>query len=328
MGTLEIIDKLMHDEMNNFNDKLNIVNKSKKIKFLYLRYKPESSWITDTTQLWGPDIESEYIVDVLTDDGRFDNIEFLSIPADFNFNLLTKIDILAYSSNQYSVDYIENIINYIQPSVLLHLSDEHGTKPEYFKIFEKVNLIYRQYKFLHKKEYEKENMFKIRYLPVGYHSWGKNYNRQKNDLINRKYKWCFIGTFNKSNRIDQLKKLSVIEPYFCNSMSAFESTNIYRNSIFTFCPQGNTDLESSRPYEAIYNGCIPIIIGTKEQNDNLKNRFDIQLPIYFTTTLDELVNIMQNTSMQEIIEVQRKSYDWIRQNSELIRINIFASLNK
>lgn len=111
-------------------------------------------------------------------------------------------------------------------------------------------------------------------------------------------------------------------------MSAFESTNIYRNSIFTFCPQGWTDLESSRPYEAMYNGCIPIIIGTKEQNDNLKNRFDIQLPIYFTTTLDEIIDIIQNTSIQELIEVQRKCYDWIRQNSELIRVNIIASLKK
>jgi hypothetical protein len=328
MGTLKIVDKLMHDEVNNFNDKVNIFNKSEKIKFLFLRFTHESSWITDTTQLWGPDIESEYIVDILTDDGRFDNIEFLSIPADFNFYLLTKIDILAYSSNQYSVHYMENIINYIQPSVLLHLSDEHGTRAEYFKVFEKVNLVYRQYKFLHKKEYEKENMFKIRYLPIGYHSWGKNYNRQKNELINRTYKWCFIGTLNKSNRIDQLKKLSVIEPYFCNTMPALETTNIYINSIFTFCPQGNTDLECSRCYEAMYNGCIPIIMGTTEQNDNLKNRFDIQLPIYFTTTLDEIINIIQNTSIQELIEVQRKCYDWIRQNSELIRVNIIASLNK
>ena len=78
----------------------------------------------------------------------------------------------------------------------------------------------------------------------------------------------------------------------------------------------------------MYNGCIPIIMGTKEQNDNLKNRFDIQLPIYFTTTLDEIVNIIQNTSMQELIEMQRKCYDWIRENSELIRVNIIASLKK
>jgi|AntAceMinimDraft_18_1070375.scaffolds.fasta_scaffold94587_1 hypothetical protein len=328
MGTLEIIDKITNDEVNHFHDKLNIFNKSKKIKFLYLRCRDASSWITDTTQLWGPDIESEYIVDILTDDGRFDNIEFLSIPYNFDVRLLTKIDILAYSSNQYSVDYIDNIINYIHPSILLHLSDEHGTKSEYFKVFEKVNLVYRQYKFLHKKEYEKENMFKIRYLPIGYHSWGKNYHRQKNELMNRKYKWCFIGSLDKSNRMSQLQKLYVVEPYFCNTMYAFESTSIYRNSIFTFCPQGNTDLECSRSYEAMYNGCIPIIMGTTEQMDNLKNRFDIQLPGYFIKTLDEIIDIMKNTSMAELIAMQYKCYDWIRQNSEIIRVNIIASLNK
>jgi len=32
MGTLKIVDKLMYDEVNNFNDKVNIFNKSKKIK--------------------------------------------------------------------------------------------------------------------------------------------------------------------------------------------------------------------------------------------------------------------------------------------------------
>lgn len=327
MGTLEIIDKITNDEVNYFHDKLNIFNKSKKIKFLFLRCRDASSWITDTNQLWGPDIESEYIVDILTEDGKFDNIEFLSIPYHFDMTLLTKIDILAYSSNQYSVDYVENVIHRIQPSVLLHLSDEHGTKPEYGRIFEKVKLVYRQYKFLHIKEYEKENIPRIRYLPVGYHSWGKNYHRQKNDLPNRKYKWCFIGSLDKSNRMSQLQKLYVVDPYFCNTMPAFESTSIYRNSIFTFCPQGWTDLETSRPYEAMYNGCIPIIMGTTEQIENLKNRFDLQLPVYFITTLDEMIDIMKNTSMTELIEMQNKCYRWLTINSKLIRGNIITSLN-
>jgi hypothetical protein len=52
------------------------------------------------------------------------------------------------------------------------------------------------------------------------------------------------------------------------------------------------------------------------------------ISVFYKDGLDEIVNIIQNTSMQELIEMQRKCYDWIRENSELIRVNIIASLKK
>lgn len=110
----------------------------------------KSSWITDTTKLWGIDVEAEYIVDILTSDGNIDNIEFLSVPSNFNVSLIKNANVIAYSSNIYNVDYISKLVDILKPKALIHLSDEFGERPQYKEVFDKVQLVYRQYKFPNK----------------------------------------------------------------------------------------------------------------------------------------------------------------------------------
>jgi len=68
MTLLKFIDKIVHNDSHilrykSFNDSFNK-------KFLFLRSHKESSWVTDTKNIWGPDVESEYIVDLLTNNGK------------------------------------------------------------------------------------------------------------------------------------------------------------------------------------------------------------------------------------------------------------------
>jgi len=326
--TLELVDKLVENEKQPLDTQYQQFNNSRKIKCLWLRYiDDKSSWSTDTTKLWGPDVEAEYIVDILTDDGNKDNIEFLSVPSNFNVSLIKNVDVIAYSSNIYNVDYISKLVDILKPKALIHLSDEFGERPQYKEVFDKVQLVYRQYKFPNKNEYHDEiNDTSIKYLPLGYHCWGKKYIRGQSILSNqRKYKWCFSGSV-KNERTSQIEKLSRLTPYFCKNTNAFESTEMFRNSLFAFCPSGNSNIECSRIYEAMYNGCIPIIVGDKDKHnlEYFKNMFEIPLPCYFVYSMDEAISIIQSTDIDEVIKTQEHCLQWVQNIGDKIRHEIIS----
>lgn len=323
-NTLTIVNRLYENENKlDMNKLCDTFNKSNKIKFVFLRCRDISSWFCDTNQLWGPDIEAEYILDIVTNDGKYDKIEFLSIPKNFDFNKLKKVDIIAYSSNIYDSNFISNLIDIWKPYVLLHLSDENvviDNRTDYINnCFSKVKLVYRQYFYPNH-----ERKFNVKILPLGYHSWGKKYKRNITSIRKRKYIWCYSGS-NKNNRAELLNKLSGIKPNFNKTTKAFESTDMFNNSKFAVCFQGNINIECSRQYEAIYNGCIPIIICEDEEKiDIYKNQFEIPLPFYFATTIPQVIEII-NTGDEQLEIVQKKCIKWCKDISKLIRTNIIKT---
>ena len=326
-NTLHIVNDLYNKENTELDKSIqNFCEKNDKIKFLFLRSESRSSWMTDKEKLWGPDIESEYIIDILTNDGKFSNFKFLSLPKNYNFSkTLIKCDILAYSSNIYSMDFIDKLIDRLQPKVLLHLSDERGRRPEFIKVFRKVKLVYRQYNYTNKTGFPNKHF--IKYLPLGYHSWGKKYIRNNYlDIQSRKYKWCFSGSI-KNNRVSQVQQLSIIKPNFQGKTLPFETTQMFQNSIFAFCPPGNSNIECSRIYEAMYNGCIPIILCPNIISlKHFQNSFEIPLPCYFCVNIQDIINIIQNTSVENIKKKQSECFLWLKNISESIRKNILISL--
>ncbi len=330
--TLDIVDKLYKNENEISIDELcEKFNKSIKIKFVFLRCRDVSSWFCNIHKLWGGDVEAEYIVDILTNDGKYNDIEFLSVPKNFNLSKLKKVDIIAYSSNIYDNNFISNVINIWKPNVLLHLSDEWGEnakRPEYINnCFSKVKLVYRQYSYPNTPEYDDERKFNVKILPVGYHNWGKKYKRDTIlPIKNRNNIWCFSGN-NKGKREELIKQLSNITPNFNKKTNAFETTEMFCNSKFALCPKGNINIESSRPYEAIYNGCIPIIVcDDKDKIDIYKNQFEIPLPFYFATSISEVINIIKNTNEIELQKVQDHCLNWCKDISKIIRTNIIKSI--
>ena len=327
MSTLDVLDKLLERELQTPEDVLyDDFNKSTKIKFVFLRSREESSWYCDTTQIWGADVESEYIVDILTDDGKIDDIEFLSVPNKIDLSKINNVDILAYSTNVYNSNYISKLIDFWKPKVLFHLSDEkitHHRIPD-LRNFSKVKLVYRQ------NGSAKINMnnLNIKYLPLGYHSWGKKYNRTNHlhlPIKNRKYIWCFSGT-KKGKREKQLNEISNISPHFNELTKACESTEMFSNSKFAFSPKGNVNLECSRTYEAMYNGCIPICIGTESEINYYKQMFEIPIPAFCVTNTDDIIKIMTDTSEDELENVQAKCLTWLKDMSKCVRDNIINAV--
>lgn len=326
--TMDKFDILVEKEKRSNIEQYSEFNNSTKIKFLFLRCQAESSWITDTTKLWGPDIEAEYILDVLTNDGVEEkSIQFLSVPYDYDFKVIKGADIIAYSSNIYDVTYISNLVDMLKPSTLFHLSDEHGCRPEFKTVFKKVDLVYRQYKFENLPQFQEEiEMKSVKYLPLGYHSWGKKYNRRQSSGDNRRYKWCFSGSI-KNERETQIKHLQDISPHFCQNTHPFETSIMFKNSTFAFCPPGNTNIECSRIYEAMYNGCIPIILSSNHKRlTSFINMFEVPLPCYTANTIEEVYSIVNTTSTSEIKLCQAACYLWVNSISKIIRTNVVEGI--
>jgi len=119
-----------------------------------------------------------------------------------------------------------------------------------------------------------------------------------------------------------LEELSNIQPYFNQSTNPFETTDMFINSKFAFCPEGNFNIECSRIYESMYNGCIPIVIANINKINNYKNMFELELPCYFVENIDEMKYIINNISNEELLLVQNKCINWCRNIGEIIRNNI------
>ena len=112
---------------------------------VFLRsYRGKESFECDMNQLWGQDVEGRNLVEILHD---YDHVS-IDHPADLSSLPLASrpVDVLAFSSNHWSVSSIMSAIKVAKPSVLLLLSDEKGNRAKYERLFPRVRTVYRQYR--------------------------------------------------------------------------------------------------------------------------------------------------------------------------------------
>ena len=150
---------------------------------------------------------------------------------------------------------------------LIHLGDESGLY-DLTKIYSYFDFVWRCFclnKFF--------NNSKVRCIPIGYKS-GVCFKQQK---VDQKYKWAFIGTPHRSSRHDILFQFSNINPSFCYKTKAFnekildvdEMSMILSSTHFAPCPNGFFHPETYRLYEALECGCIPIVENAFKYYDRL-----------------------------------------------------------
>lgn len=294
---------------------------SQKYNLVYLSGRPSipnySSFRCDNNRLWGGDVEAEYILDILeTNKFNIFNCKLLNLPS--------RIDVLIYSSNTYDVNQIKNIIDEKKPSVVFHLSDEWGTKPDYHNNFKNTPLVYRQYKFKHYN-----NTSNIKTFPLGYHCWDKNYIRDMSMIkktYEREFIWCFIGSPKGERKIyiDYMKEN--LKPYFNEKTKAGQNTIIYNNSIFTVCPRGNVNIECYRQYVASLNGSIPIIICPSQEYNFLYSSLPVKPPWINVSSIQECQTRMKYylkhpTKLQNL---QNQILNW----NYLLKVEINKEVNK
>jgi len=150
---------------------------------------------------------------------------------------------------------------------LIHLGDESGAYDSLL-IYNKFNYVWRT--FCSNRYF---NNKKVSCLPIGY----KSGTLFKKEIVERKYKWAFLGTPHKSSRHDLLFQLSDIEPSFFHKTKKFNEkiidvsvmSEILTSTEFIPCPNGFFHPETYRLYEALECRCIPIIENTYKYYDRL-----------------------------------------------------------
>jgi len=327
---------------------------------VFLRsYRGKESFECDMNQLWGQDVEGRNLVEILHD---YDHVS-IDHPADLSSPPLASrpVDVLAFSSNHWSVSSIMSAIKVAKPSVLLLLSDEKGNRAKYERLFPRVRTVYRQYRYATgTRGYS--NPANQRILPLGYHCWDEKATSRE-PWTNREYIWSFIGSvassetvfglrvknivaryfmgaitkeINRYEMIQALKGVRALQPSFAGSTKgasgdekAKKNARVYGLSIFAICPRGNAHAETYRGYMGSKNGAIPVTIMREQEWEAMFAHLDIEPPWLRADDTDGAIAIMRNLMEREshkIPALQRDVLDWWDAILPEIRKNIDESV--
>jgi len=204
---------------------------------------------------------------------------------------------------------------------LIHLGDEKGSH-NLFPIYNNCDFIWRA--FCSNKYFINE---KVMCLPIGYKS---GVSLQKG-IVERKYKWAFMGTPHKSSRHDLLFQLSNIEPNFSHKTKKFdkgiievdEMSKILSSTSFIPCPNGFVHPETYRLYEALQCECIPIV----EDSYKYYDRLFPDNPFLKVEKWIDAKEIIINWEEKKITDKRKECSDWWKKYKKKIQEVIFNKIN-
>lgn len=103
---------------------------------------------------------------------------------------------------------------------------------------------------------------RVRWLPIGYPPQAKNTKVNFDKSID----WSFAGQVNHESRMQMLRGVDTIpngkleiSKGFAQGLEYKEYYDLMSKSKVVLCPKGNISPDSFRLYEALENGCIPIV---------------------------------------------------------------------
>eukprot|EP00854_Cymbomonas_tetramitiformis_P000430 gene430-792_t len=277
--------------------------------------------VCDTHNLWSQEtfVEIDYFKDILNPIG-------LKIQQHRPDTLPNTIEILGYSVNHYTAKEVQNIVDTFNPKILINFSDEWGTYPEHNTITG-VDLILRQYFWEHYPQQPH-----IHQVAIGYHCWDK-YILPSVPIDQRRYVFSFIGSpkGKRHAQLDELKREFDPKDYFADKIQPSANKQIYSQSKFVFCPRGNNAYETYRHYQAMRNGCIPIVvIDEKTFRTQFGNLTGGGPPIIRAPTIAPLIAEMKRLlgEKEEMIELSRKQVMWYDSHIKAIQNEFTSVLRK
>ena len=283
--------------------------------------------IYDNYASWEKDYLNE-LFSVLDFDIIYIEKEILNNKLDNEDKIINK-NILIFSSNNYLYSEILNIVLRINPLIIVHLSDEYGTKPEYTHLAPYTKFLFHQYHYNHYPYQYYNNIIQI---PLAYMSGmfrDKSFNYTLKPIKDRKYKWSFIGNM-KQDRKESIDKLSTKfnENFVSSNIPTSEIFEIYNNSIFVPNGRGNIVLDCSRIYEAILSGSIPILVCSElEFNETFYYNNNIP-PFLFEKSWDDAVLRCEELlyKVEELEIISSKNYEWLQTRIKFLQTIILSIL--
>lgn len=276
------------------------------------------------------------------------NQKYFDFPIHINY-LNDGMDIDVYKSDKniiifndvLKIDYLNFLIENLNPKMLIFLGDESGSKQLYHDLEKKTTIFYRQYNNPKRIGYSR-NSFQ---LPLGYVKHFLNgessLNNEPLKIKDRKYISSFVGTI-KSDRYLMCK---IFKENFPNSYFTSTQTNwgnpmsqvikpdmlydIYNQSIFVVNGRGNVSLDCFRIYEGIVAGAIPVIVGNMKEIEITFN-YNNDMPIFiigkdWNDAMLQCKELLKD--IDKLQEFQNKNKEWWKRNISLIHNNIRNIIN-
>lgn len=234
-------------------------------------------------------------------------------------------NILAFSSNSIFYEEALNLAKQLKPKIIVHLSDEYGTRNIYQKLSKHTSLLLRQH-----NHFGYVTSSNIMVIPLGYGTGMLKGQSSKSietkPILERKLNWSFIGNLEKEDRHYMLESMRRMpHNLFTDNFSTSEMKDVYLDSIFVPCGRGGHKLDCFRLYEASICGAIPIVVGIEREIEQTFV-FEHKPPWLFARNWEEAyIRSNQLLSYPErLIEIQREILFWWRKTNE----NILIEINK
>lgn len=268
--------------------------------------------------------EKDYICSYLLKNIQFDNylvishyqlndklIDFLVSQKDTKF-------VFVFSSNQISYKIAKHICDIIKPVIVIHNSDEFGTRRNILDLAANTKLFLTQYRYYHDEYLRSNHMTNVLHLPLGFntgfHSRDMKFLQHIKPSRERSIQWSFVGNL-KSDRKEAIDTFLQKWPdvtYKCCKADKRKMNEIYSESCFVLSPRGNVSLLCFRTFEAITCGAIPVIVSRDVHEISNTYRFDgvssTELPFVTASSWDEAVQKCKH--MTNIDQVQQKCMEW------------------
>lgn len=186
--------------------------------------------------------------------------------------------VIVFNSQRMTYADAKKAVAQIKPRVVFHCSDEGG---------EATNWFWGTQQFLYLKQYSHGRFFapsnnKVQ-IPLGFMTGAFQHppwNQEVMNITKRSIPWSFVGNL-KQDRFHMLEEFTLAMPQGLSktdgSVSPQEMSAIYNSSVFVPNGRGQVSLDCFRLYEAIFAGCIPVIVSTQQE---LKKLFPTMVNIH------------------------------------------------
>lgn len=244
----------------------------------------------------------------------------------------SKYNILVFSSNLITFDQVLQIIKLMQPRILIHLSDEFGTKPEFNTLGTFVPLVLRQHHFA-----SYPIVKNVHQIPLGYMTGFPLINNLEKlePIKSRRYSWGFIGSI-RENRREMIftfqKSFPDSSDYFLSGggIKVHDMAEVYRNCKFVLNGRGCVRLDCFRIYEAMLSGAIPVVVG---ESIELKETFlfdgEFDFPPFLCANdwkqaVEKCHLLLKSDKEEELQQLQTKNITWIHTHIDRIKKQIVS----
>lgn len=270
--------------------------------------------------------EKDHLIKYVLQDVRFTNYfviarEHLTESFVNKLSTMSSDFVLVFSSNNVNYTSAEWLTRTLKPKFIIHNSDEHGNRREFFQLSRYVPLILMQYAFHYNLPTNVMHL-PVAYLP-GVHAGGFPDWSSIKLMKERKYDWAFVGGL-KSDRayaIRTFKERWIDATFFEGNATRVELGDAYKNTRFVISPRGNVNLMCCRTFEAITCGAVPVIANcTKEELEHTYNFGDRPIPFIYARTWEDAVNLCR--SIENLEEIQQRCIEWYQSIHESIRTEI------